>query len=203
MRITNLIVGKSPVYTSNAYLILGDWSVISDVNTLIDTGSDPGILERIASAPTGVGKRSVEQVLLTHGHSDHSALLPILREKYQPVVYAYSAFTYADVVVKDGQVLQCGDRYFEVIHTPGHSNDSICLYCTTDGVLFVGDTSVVIRTIDGTYEDAYVAALERLCRLDVHTIYSGHDAPLLSGAKAVLQASLRNVRIANDKRHGR
>jgi len=196
MRITNLKSPRSTVYTSNAFLILGDWSAINDVNTLIDTGSDPAILERIAEAPTGVGKRSIEQIILTHSHSDHMSLLPVIREKFQPVVYAHSAFAGADEVVKNGQILHCGDRYFEVICSPGHSSDSICLFCAADGVLFVGDTNLVIRTAEGTYEDGFVDALEYMCRLDVRTIYSGHDAPIVSGARALLRESLNNVHMA-------
>jgi hypothetical protein len=80
---------------------------------------------------TGLGKNAIEQVILTHSHSDHAAILPLIREKYHPVVYAYSAFAGADIVLKDGQILHCGDRHFEVIHIPGHSDDSICLYCST------------------------------------------------------------------------
>ena len=203
MRISNLIQSKSMVYSSNVYLVLGDWSAIDDVNTLIDVGNDPVVLDQIALAPTGVGKKSIEQVIFTHGHFDHTALLPQIRQRYQPVVYAYSAFVGADEVLRDGQVLHCGDRYFEVIYTPGHSDDSICLYCQTDGALFVGDTPVIIRTTDGTHEDRFVAALERLCRLDVHTIYFGHGEPLTVNPRNALLSSLRNVRIARGERYVR
>ena len=201
MRITNLKSDKSLFYTSNAFLVLGNWSAINDINTLIDTGSDPGIVERIAEAPTGLGKNAIEQVILTHSHSDHIAILPLIREKYHPVVYAYSAFTGADFVLKDGQILHCGDRYFEVIHVPCHSDDSICLYCSADGVLFVGDTSFLRRTTDEIYEDSFVAVLERLCRLNIRTIYSGHDTPIVCGTQALLLESLRNVLIARDRQH--
>ncbi len=199
MRIANLIQPKSMVYSSNVYLVLGSWSAIDDVNTLIDVGNDPAIVEQLAHAPTGVGKKSVEQVVLTHSHFDHTAFLPKIRELYQPVVYALSAFAGADVVLQDGQLLHCGDRFFEVIHTPGHSDDSICLYCQADGVLFVGDTPVIIRSVNGTYEPRFVQALERLCQKDVRTIYFGHGDPLSENAQAVLLESLHNVRRAIER----
>jgi len=196
MRIINLTDHKSMIYSSNVYLVLGDWSAIEDVNTLIDVGNDPAIMGRISHAPTGVGKKAVEQVILTHGHFDHSALLPTIRLAYAPYVYAQSAFADADRFLANGQILKCGNRQFEVIYTPGHSDDSICLYCQTDGVLFVGDTPVVIRSVDGTYEDRFVRALERLCQLDVRAIYFGHGDPIMEGAQALLAESLRNVRAA-------
>jgi glyoxylase-like metal-dependent hydrolase (beta-lactamase superfamily II) len=40
----------------------------------------------------------------------------------------------------DGDVLDLGGRTLTVLHTPGHSPDSICLLDDRDGVLFAGDT---------------------------------------------------------------
>jgi len=182
------------IYSSNVYLIRGDWNAIPDVNTLIDVGNDAAVIERIRATPTGVGKKAVEQVILTHGHFDHAALLPAIREAFQPVVYAHSAFVKADRILEDGQTLRCGDRVFEVIYTPGHSNDSICLYCKEDGLLFVGDTPVIIRSTDGSYEEDFIRALERLCRKDVRVIYFGHGDPLFDDCNARLRSSLRNVK---------
>lgn len=201
MRITNLTNSRSMIYSSNVYLVLGDWSTLDDVNTLIDVGNDPAVAERIKYIPTGLGKRPIEQVILTHSHFDHAALLPIIRDRFAPVIYAHSPFVGADVVVHDGQRLRCGDRSFEVIHTPGHSDDSICLYGETDGVLFVGDTPVIIRSPDDTHEDRFVAALEQLCRLDVRAIYFGHGDPLLTGVQTALHTSLCNVRLARGENH--
>jgi len=194
VRITNLTEPKSMIYSSNVYLIRGGWNAIEDVNTLIDVGNNPAVIEKIKATSTGVGKKPVKQVILTHGHFDHAALLPAIREAFQPVVYAHSAFVKADHVLEDGQTLRCGDRMFEVLYTPGHSNDSICLYCEEDGVLFVGDTPVVITSTDGSYEEDFVHALERLCRKDVKTIYFGHGDPLFDDCNACLRSSLRNVR---------
>ena len=196
MRIINLTNRTSMIYSSNVYLVLGDWSAIEDINTLIDVGADPSVIEKINQSPTGVGKKPVEQVIFTHSHFDHTALLPTIRAHYQPIVYAQSAFADADRRLADGQSLKCGNRQFEVIYTPGHSDDSICLYCQAEGVLFVGDTPVVIRSAEDSHEDRFVQALERLCRLDVKRIYFGHGDPILEDAWGVLQTSLKNVRRA-------
>ena len=195
MRIINLHRVRANMYSSNAYLVLGDWSAIDDVNTLIDVGNDPDVIKRIGDAPTGLGKQPVEQVIITHNHSDHTGILPRIREAYKPIVYAKTPFMNADALLSDGQMVHCGDRYFEVIFTPGHSDDSICLYCQADGALFVGDTPVLISSPDSTYEGPFIRAFERLCRLDVRAIYFGHGAPMLSGAKAALAASLANMHV--------
>ncbi len=196
MRIMNLTGATSTVYTSNAYLVLGDWSGLQDVNTLVDAGNDPALVERLAVAPTGVGKRAVEQVILTHGHFDHTSQLAVLKELYHPVVYGHPACAAAEVALRDGQVMRCGDRPFEVIYTPGHSQDSICLYCAAEGVLFAGDAPLVIRSEEGSYEDRFIEVLERLCRLDVEAIYFGHGDPVTAGAHALLTESLRRAKSA-------
>lgn len=194
MRITNLIENKSSIYSSNAYLVLGDHSAIEDVNTLIDVGNDLTVMEKILYAPTGVGKRAVEQVILTHTHFDHTGILPLIRESFRPIVYAFSPYFMPDVILRGGETLRCGDRMFEVIHMPGHSDDSVCLYCPIDGVLFVGDTPVMIRTKDQTYEERFIRAFEKLCALDVRSIYFGHGEPIRQNTQSVLLASLENIR---------
>jgi len=194
MKITNLTDHKSKVYSCNVYLIRGGWNAIADVNTLIDVGNDPAVIDRIRATPTGVGKKPIEQVILTHGHFDHAALLPAIREAFDPMVYAHSTFVEADRILEDWQKLRCGDRMFEVIHTPGHSSDSICLYCQEDGVLFAGDSPVIITSTDGSYEENFVRALERICQKDVRAIYFGHGDPLLNDCNARLRSSLRNIR---------
>ena len=85
MRVVTL-ENSGRMYTSQVYLVLGDASQLEDVNTLVDVGQDPAILASIDKAPTGVGKWPVEQVVLTHSHSDHCALLPQVRAVFHPRV---------------------------------------------------------------------------------------------------------------------
>jgi len=183
------------IYSSNAHLILGDWKRIEDLNTLVDVGSDPAIIPTIEKLNTGIGKSKVEQVIITHNHSDHTAVLPLIREVFNPTIFAFSPFLEGvDHVLKHGDKLRIGDRLCEVIHTPGHSSDSISLYIEEDGVLLVGDTPVVIRSAGGAYEADFVQALKGLCQRNIRKIYFGHGEPILQDAQAILLESLKNVR---------
>ena len=92
MKIINL-TEKSSIYTSNVYLITGSWNTISDQNTLIDVGRDPAVIEEILNASTGVGKRRLDQVILTHSHYDHASLLPKIKENFGPVVIIWRGST--------------------------------------------------------------------------------------------------------------
>ena len=193
MKIKNLTAG-SKCYTSYVYMVLGDWNCLDDVNTLIDVGRDQNVIRMVKDQWTGVGKKPVDQVILTHSHYDHTGLLSEIRAAFDPVVYAYSSFREADKHFKGGESIRIADRMFEIIHTPGHSNDSICIYCEQDGILFSGDTPLSIRTCNGTYKSDYVRTLEKLAAKNVKTIYSGHDPPIIGNGRKVIRASLVNVK---------
>ncbi len=189
------VIGNNNVYTSNVYLALGDWKRIEDINTLVDVGNDPSIIDVIETMNTGIGKKKVDQVILTHSHSDHTGILPLIKAFFSPVVYAFSPFLEGvDVILKDGDILRMGDSDVEIIHTPGHSSDSICLYCRNSGDLFAGDTPVIVRSADGGYERAFFEAMKSLCTRDIRTIYFGHGDPATQNVPHLLQQSLRNIR---------
>jgi glyoxylase-like metal-dependent hydrolase (beta-lactamase superfamily II) len=193
MKIINLTT-ESKMYTCNVYFLLGDWKGVDDVNALIDVGRDPMIIDKIKELDTGVGKKRVEKVLLTHGHYDHAALLPHINDEFAPEVYSFHPFEGVSHSLRDGQTLRLADRLFEVIYTPSHTNDSICLYCPEEGVLFSGDAPLMITARDASYHEDFVSALERIARRDIRAIYPGHGSPITERAKHLIYMSLDNLR---------
>lgn len=194
MKVMNLSA-KSKIYTSNVYLLTGDWNCIQDVNTLVDVGRDPNVIDEIYQASTGVGKTKVEKVILTHNHYDHTSLLPQIKTLFKPHVYAYSSsMEGVDTFVKGGERIKIADRMGEIIYSPGHSSDSICLYFEEEGILFAGDTPLIIHSPGNSYESGFIKALEYICRKNVNTIYFGHGSPLTQNCNEMLQETLQNVR---------
>jgi glyoxylase-like metal-dependent hydrolase (beta-lactamase superfamily II) len=193
MKIINL-TSDSNTYTSNVYFVLGDWKGVDDINALVDVGRDRSIIKKIKELDTGVGKKRVEKVVLTHGHFDHVSLLPTIKDEFDPEIYAFRSFNGVSHALRDGQTLKLADRWFEVIHTPGHTNDSICLYCPEEGVLFSGDAPLMITARDASYDEDFVSALERIARRDIRAIYPGHGRPITDRAKHLIYMSLDNVR---------
>jgi glyoxylase-like metal-dependent hydrolase (beta-lactamase superfamily II) len=189
-----LLARNAPTYSSNAYLVLGNWNRLDDVNTLVDVGADDSIIEAIEKSHTGVGKKKVDQVILTHNHFDHNAILGAIKERYGAKVYAFSQGPGVDGLLCDGQTVRMGDRNFEVLHMPLHSSDSICLYSGEEGVLFSGDTPIRIMTEGERYPEHFAKSIETLCEWQIKTIYSGHDKPLKSGVQNTLELTLRNVK---------
>lgn len=184
----------SAVYTCNSYLILGSWNRLEDINCLIDVGSDGRIVEEIRNLSTGFGKRPVERVICTHSHFDHVGGLRRIDEEFQPEVFALTSFPGVSATVKNGQLIRCGDEYFEVIHVTGHSNDSICLYCPTGGVLFSGDTPLTVKTPGGSYSSQFEHQLEDLASRNIEAIYPGHGTIIEHRAREVIRETLKNVR---------
>jgi len=193
MKIINL-TGNSKIYTCNVYFLLGDWKAVDDVNAVIDVGRDHSIFEKIKKLDTGVGKKRVEKVVLTHGHYDHVSLLSSIKDEFAPKAYAFHSFNGVSHVLRDGQTLKLADRWFEVIHTPCHTGDSICLYCAQEAVLFSGDTSLIITAANGSYTEDFISALERIARRNISTIYPGHGEPITYKVKQSIYTSLDNIR---------
>ncbi len=77
-----------------------------------------------------------------------------------------------------GDVIDLGDRAFEVLHLPGHSPDSIGLWDASTGVFFSGDAvydGPLLDELDGSDITAYVATMKRLRELPVTVVHGGHE----------------------------
>jgi glyoxylase-like metal-dependent hydrolase (beta-lactamase superfamily II) len=182
------------IYSSNAYLILGNWNKLEDINALVDTGSDAYIQTHIRKINTGVGKVQVNKIILTHTHFDHIGGVRTLQKLYGCQVRAHTEYEENIKGLRDGEVLHLGDNYFEVIYSPGHSSDSICLYNKSEGILFSGDTQIRINSTDGTYTPEFVNTIKRLSELKLTVVYPGHGDPIKENPEGILQNTLRIVR---------
>ncbi len=79
--------------------------------------------------------------------------------------------------VDEGDVIDLGNRHFEVIHTPGHSPGSIMLWEASSAVLFSGDTVYDGPLIDDAYHsniDDYLSTMKRILDLPVRVVHGGH-----------------------------
>ena len=122
----------------------------------------------------------VRYVINTHHHSDHTASNEDFRSKFGAKVVAHKlAHVNKDISVVDGEVIRVGEIVIKVIHTPGHTQDSICLL--VDDKLLTGD-ALFVRECGrtdlpgGSAEDMYHSLFDKLMRLnDNIKVYPGHD----------------------------
>jgi glyoxylase-like metal-dependent hydrolase (beta-lactamase superfamily II) len=176
MRIRNL-TEDSQIYTSNVFLVLGEWNTTEDLTTLIDVGFDINIINKIKSMNMGLGKKKIDQVILTHSHSDHAAILPAIKEAFNPVVYAFNSYLNGiNKILLDESVIRIGEQYFEVFHITAHSYDSICLYSEEAGILFAGDTNFPLDFENPLLKEENAYPLSRLAGKRIKTVYNGHGS---------------------------
>ena len=96
-----------------------------------------------------IGGRRVRAIVCTHAHDDHVRVARELADAVDTIVLLHPD----DLVLwhqvhslppggelRDGQRLPVGDVELTVLHTPGHSPGSCCLYSEQLGVVFTGDT---------------------------------------------------------------
>jgi len=78
----------------------------------------------------------------------------------------------------DGDVLDLGDRTFEVLHSPGHSPGSICLWEARSGTLVSGDVLVdgepLLDELPRSSPADFGTSLRRLADLPMRSVYAGH-----------------------------
>jgi hydroxyacylglutathione hydrolase len=142
----------------------------------IDSGWEVSPVVKVVSNE-GMG---VKYVCATHGHYDHVKTLDELARGLRAETVSHeNSELKTTQKVRDGDVLKVGECSVKVIHTPGHTEDSVCYY---DGRnLFTGDTLFIDawgRTDlpGGSPAKMFSSLHEIIMKLSPETvIYSGHD----------------------------
>jgi glyoxylase-like metal-dependent hydrolase (beta-lactamase superfamily II) len=184
IRVARSLLGR-PAYFTAAYWIDG---------LLIDTGCAHTARQFLAALR---GWR-VDQVVNTHCHEDHIGAnadiqeafgctiqahpeaLPVLRDpkmqRLQPYRRLFWGWPKPSEAGPVGEWVETSQFRFQVIHTPGHSPDHICLFEPDRGWLFSGDAYIggEDRALRQGYDiHATIRTLRRLAELPVEMIFSG------------------------------
>ncbi|MFQ5905114.1 MAG: MBL fold metallo-hydrolase [bacterium] len=208
-------------FLKNIYLILDGGPI------LVDTGL-PGNCSRVVECLRHVCLfgESLKAVVLTHSHIDHMGSAGRIAAATGAEIWAhrldaprieggvpaggYGSFlealtdsltrlgkAHVDRRLDEGDTIDCLGG-LNVIHTPGHTEGSICLYQAEKGVLFSGDTIQyswgrirkpmrVFCQDSGKVDDS----IERIAGLDFEYMFSGEGMPVLGGASDKLRAFLK------------
>jgi hydroxyacylglutathione hydrolase len=187
-----MIIKVLPVgpFEANCYVV---GSEKTGQGMLIDPGDEADeILGNVAGQ-----KLHIVLIVLTHAHIDHiGAVKEVYDATKAPIAIhtdsakslahnatntmlglSYPAPPNPDRLLKDGDTVSVSELSFTVIHTPGHSPGSICLY--GEGVLFSGDTlfreGIGRSDLPGGNYKELMASLHRLMALPPETVvYPGH-----------------------------
>lgn len=180
---------------ANCYMIIDE---ATNEAAIIDPGWYGDIIKDV------IAKENVNlmYVLLTHGHFDHvSGVYGLQHEEGAAVVIHTNDREHlldpkkslaegnfpephqpvkADILVEDGDIIMLGESAIKVMHTPGHTNGSVCYILEDDRVIFSGDTLFCMtagRTDfwDGS-DEKMIASLKNLIALDGdYKVYPGHN----------------------------
>lgn len=174
-------------------------------NTLIDTG--PSREQEFVSSH--FKQQTIDRVLLTHHHEDHSGNGRFFEQQYGASIYSHTnnhrylnkgmklspvrRMTFGNVAAFNPKPLPSNitidDNYrLDIIHTPGHCDDLCCFHEANQGWLFTGDLFVSNKLKYMAKEEDFrqwIDSLERILSLDFDTLFCSHRAVVYQGKKAL------------------
>lgn len=177
----------------NTYVIKDDTSIIIDPGL---TQFLPELLQDLHR--DGIDPKDIDIITNTHLHGDHCwandafkkasdakiILHPVQNKFWEATVTQTSRFFGVPPVeftpdsFFDNDKLNAGEMEFELIHSPGHSPDSICFYCQSDKILICGDVIFNQNTgradLPGGSAEQLKASIERLSQLEIEYLLPGH-----------------------------
>ena len=157
---------------------------------------DPGYLN--AALVGHIEQRDLppSAVMLTHTHPSHCAGAGAIQKVFGAEIYAAAAVAeLPTTLVAGGQTLRIGALTFEVLSTPGHSEDSVCY--ALPPVIFTGDT-LAAGAIGSAANAEGRATLRRsvrerlLSRGDHEVVLPGHGPPTTIGIERRFNVHLRD-----------
>ena len=194
----------------------GTRSYILGTDNLIVIDPGPENNQHFKSIMDYVGKRKVTDIIITHSHVDHSPLSRRLKNETGASIIGFGSADEArtsfmkklsssldlggeegidqdltlDEKVIGKQMLKKNDYTIEVIHTPGHLSNHICLSIKEKKALFSGDhvmgwATTLISPPDGDL-GSFMKSLEKLSKRDEQVYYPGHGKPVKDPKQMVL-----------------
>lgn len=122
----------------------------------------------------------IQYIVNTHHHFDHTLGNEAMAKSTGAKIIQHKASTLEhDIAVSEGDKIKFGNSELTVIHTPGHSKDSICLI--GDGKIFSGDTLFVgncgrVDLPGGSAKELYHSLFDTIYNLeDDLVLYCGHN----------------------------
>jgi len=186
----------------NTYVIRDDHAII------IDPGSAQFLSALVEDLlKDGINPEDIEIITNTHLHGDHCwaneafkklsgaqiAIHPIHKKFYDITVieaakfFGFPATEFKEDSYLDDNKLSAGNLEFELIHSPGHTPDSICFYCKKEGILICGDVIFNQNTgrvdLPGGSADELKQSIEKLSQLEVEYLLPGHMDIIIGAEK--------------------
>ena len=122
----------------------------------------------------------LKYIVNTHHHFDHTLGNEAMAKATGAKIIQHKASALRnDLKVSDGDAINFGNSQLRILHTPGHSKDSICL--VGDGKIFTGDTLFVencgrVDLLGGSARELYHSLFDVVCKQDeTLELFPGHN----------------------------
>jgi len=195
-------------FCANVYAITGDYL------TLVDPGNDYTAFLELWKL--GFKPADIKKIVLTHGHPDQAmGAFELLRAYphileaggFELILHEAGPREFKEIIkhfgcrltaVKGGERLDLGGFPCEVIHTPGHTVDSICIYHPGSKTIFTGDTVLPHAMAEpdknaGGRLDYYLFGVKSLLKMDIENVLPGHGRPVASEGRRVTEETYESV----------
>jgi glyoxylase-like metal-dependent hydrolase (beta-lactamase superfamily II) len=153
--------------TSNSWIVGDDEEVI-----VVDPGRDAAAVLDL------VGEREVLAVICTHGHAAHTAAaVEVAARDEAPIALHPADRVYwreehpdenPDIDMEDGGVFEVSDVALEVLHAPGHTPGSVCIYSEDLRAVFTGDALSASGPV--AHEDEFPDFARQLSSIGAHVL---------------------------------
>ena len=165
---------------TNTFLILGR------IPALVDAGV--GDARHLGSIESGLGGRSLQRLLITHGHPDHVGGLGAVLQRWPSAEVIQFGFS--------SDVVECGDTRLRIVQTPGHAPDHLCFFDEVSRDMYCGDLvrmggSIVIPASKGGNLRHYLDSLERVRALEPARLLPGHG-PIIDDPETVIDQYIQH-----------
>ncbi|MBI2172867.1 MAG: MBL fold metallo-hydrolase [Candidatus Aenigmarchaeota archaeon] len=192
----------------------GDCNVyIADDELVIDTGTGrffPDMKREIESISDIA---TLKTIINTHHHFDHTGGNKKFRDWLCAEIHIHQkdrdclesgetlaeAFgerprvTTVDRLLKDKSIIKTKNFRFEVIHTPGHTPGSVCLYDRAKRILISGDTISGRTDFPGGSREDMTKSLRKLSELNISYLFPGHGAAKSGGVGFVIKQAMAGI----------
>jgi cyclase len=195
------------VFTSGLYAQVTAGAVLSPEGTIIiDALPFPAEARQMAEFISKRSGNTVRYVILTHYHADHTYGAYLFRNaevishalcrnwllehgqagldvaRAQSPDLAEAQLRVPDVVFEGGEMtLRLGNKTLQLIHSPGHTRDSLVVYVKEDKILFAADTVMPVPYIVDGDPKAFIESLRMIRGLSLENIVQGHGEVVLRG----------------------